>query len=137
MPPLSVSVPAVMVARVLTTSVPPVKARLLLGLAALPKASVLMVEVPVLCVMVWAPATLMTTSSAASGNSGSLLQLVAVCHEPVVPIQLTTAAPPGPLPIRAKADKTAKANGFLARQNRTRDFMTFPYRYGSERINQR
>ena len=66
-------------------------------------------------------------SSTAPGNEGLLLQLAAKSqNEPFEPTQFTVAAPPEPLPMRANADKTANAKGFLARQNRVRDFMTFP-----------
>ena len=67
----------------------------------------------------------MKTSSAAPGNEGLLLQLVTVCHEPVVPVQLTTAAAPGALAMTAIAEITANTRGFFSKENCARDFMTF------------
>ena len=93
---------------------PPVTPSVLLGLAPLPSTRLLMVVKPVLYVMVCAPATLTITSSAAPGNRGLVVQLVAVCQDPVVPVHVTTAAWPDSLPMAAMANSTATTIGFLA-----------------------
>jgi len=54
-------------------------------------------------VLVWTPATLMTTSSAAPGRLGVELQLVTMSQKLVPPVQSTVAEIAGPVPAAMAA----------------------------------
>ena len=103
--PFSVSVPAVMLTPaallnvVATVRLPPVTARR----SSPVMDRLLTVSVPERWVIVWTPATLMTTSSAAPGRSGFELQLVTMSQKLVPPVQSTVADCAGPVPATMAA----------------------------------
>ena len=112
--PFSVSVPpetlvaAAALNELATVRLPPVTASM-----SSPRIErLLIVFVPERCVTVCAPATLITTSSAAPGSSGLEPQFVAMSQKLDPPTQLTTAASDGAAaaPARVRAITTSDAN---------------------------